>query len=181
MHARQRRSVDPLVEESIELAVRLGLERRLDVLGAGLLESPRRVETPHSLEKDFVAEQPPQHVQRQRALVVDERAKYAAVVPNVAEAVAEIHRALIGSVERPARHLGDDGVEHRFLLDVFGVERRKVLREPFANPLLVIVLPSDGLAPPLVRRFMREKEFGEAVEVRGIARATRSASPAAAD
>ena len=31
------------------------------------------------------------------------------------------------------------------------VERGEILREPLADPLLVIVLPADRLAPPLMR------------------------------
>ena len=49
------------------------------------------------------------------------------------------------------------------------VERREVLREAFAEPLLVVVLPADRLAPPLVRQLVREEELGEAVERRRVA------------
>ena len=38
------------------------------------------------------------------------------------------------------------------------VKRREILRESLAQPLLVIVLPADSLAPPLVRDLVREKE-----------------------
>src|SRR5207249_1239780 len=40
----------------------------------------------------------------------------------------------------------------------------EVLREPFADPLLVIIPPADRLAPPLMRELVREKELGERAE-----------------
>ena len=65
----------------------------------------RRVEPPQAAEERLVADQPPQHVQHRRALVVDERAEDAAVALDVAEPVAEIDRPLIRLVHRPAPHL----------------------------------------------------------------------------
>ena len=44
---------------------------------------------------------------------------------------------------------------------LFGVERGEVLREAFAQPLLVIVLPADGLAEPLMREFVRDEKLGK--------------------
>ena len=48
------------------------------------------------------------------------------------------------------------------------VERGEVLREPLAEPLLVVVAPADRLAPPLVRELVGEEELGKAAERRGI-------------
>ena len=52
-----------------------------------------------------------------------------------------------------------------FLLRVEGGE---VLREAFAQPLFVIVLPPDSLPPPLVRELVREIERRKALEVDGV-------------
>ena len=152
LQTRQREAVDPPIEEPIEVAIGLELERRFHVLGPGLLESPGRVEPPQTSEKHIVADKAAQHVKRQRALVVNERAKHAAVVPNMTQPVAEIDRPLIRSIERPSRHVADDRVEHRLPLDVLGVQRREVLREPFADPLLVIVLPPYTPGPTIDAR-----------------------------
>src|SRR6185503_16396656 len=48
------------------------------------------------------------------------------------------------------------------------VQRGEVLCEAFAEPLFVIVLPADGLPPPLMRELVGEKELGESVERRRI-------------
>ena len=53
---------------------------------------------------------------------------------------------------------------------MLGIERREVLREPLAQPLLVVIAPADRLAPPLVRHFVRQEELGEPFEVRRIVR-----------
>ena len=164
----KRRTVDPSLEVEIEVAPRLGLERRLDVLRAGLLEPPRGVEPPHPSEEGIIANQLPQHVQRKGALVVDECPEHAAVVPDVSEAIAEIHGTLIGSIDGPARHLRDHLLEGRVLPPVFGVERGEILREALADPLLVIVLPAHRLSPPLMCGLMGEEKLGEIVEIRRV-------------
>ena len=51
---------------------------------------------------------------------------------------------------------------------VLRVQRGEVLREAFAEPLLVVVAPADRLAPPLVRELVREEEFGIVLERRRI-------------
>ena len=48
------------------------------------------------------------------------------------------------------------------------VERGEVLREPLADPLLVVVLPADRLSPPLMSELVREKKFRHARERRRI-------------
>ena len=48
------------------------------------------------------------------------------------------------------------------------VERREILREAFAQPLFVIVLPSNGLPPPLVRELVRQEELRKAFECRRV-------------
>jgi hypothetical protein len=48
------------------------------------------------------------------------------------------------------------------------IERREVLREALAEPLLVIVSPPDRLSPPLVGELVREKEVGVVVERRRV-------------
>jgi hypothetical protein len=53
-------------------------------------------------------------------------------------------------------------------MQVLCVKRREVLREAFAEPLLVIVLPAHRLPPPLMGGFVRDEKFRELVEVRRI-------------
>jgi hypothetical protein len=48
------------------------------------------------------------------------------------------------------------------------VERGEILRESFAQPLLVIIAPADRLAPPLVRQLVGEEEIVVALERRRI-------------
>ena len=95
------------------------------------------------------------------ALVVDERAEDAAVALDVAEPVAEIDRALIRLVHRPAAELAQHVAERLLAAPLPGVERGEVLREALAEPLLVVVLPADRLAPPLVRELVRDVELRE--------------------
>ncbi len=51
---------------------------------------------------------------------------------------------------------------------MLGIEAGEELREAFAQPLLVIVLPADRLSPPLMRKLVGEEEFREPLEVRRI-------------
>ena len=132
----------------------------------GLLESILGVELLDAAEERLVADQAAQHVQHRGALVVDQRAEHAALALDVAEAVAEIHRALIGILDRPLAELAEDLAERRLAALLFRVERGEVLREAFAQPLLVIVLPADRLPEPLVRELVRHEELGEALERR---------------
>ena len=113
------------------------------------------------------------------ALVVDEGAEDAAVLLDVAEAVAEVDRALIRFRQRPAAELPQHVDERRVAARLLRVERGEVLREPFAEPLLVVVLPADRLAPPLVRELVGEEELGEAVERRRIVAPRQRARAAA--
>ena len=48
------------------------------------------------------------------------------------------------------------------------VQRGEVLREPLAEPLLVVVAPADRLSPPLVRELVRDEEVGIVAECRRI-------------
>src|SRR4051794_9089556 len=118
------------------------------------MEARRQVEPPQAAEERVVADQPPQHVEHDRALVVDQRAEDAALAADMTEAIAEIHRALVALVDRPAAHLPQHRREHLVAALALRVERREVLREAFADPLLVIVAPADGLAPPLMRELV---------------------------
>jgi len=43
-------------------------------------------------------------------------------------------------------------------------EHGEVLREAFADPLLVVVLPADRLTPPLMRDLVRKEEVRIVVE-----------------
>jgi hypothetical protein len=107
-------------------------------------------------------------VQHHRAFVVDDGAKDTAVSPDVAEPVAEIHRTLLRLIHRPTPHLPQHVVEQHFAAIVGRVERGEILGEAFAQPLLVIVLPAHGLAPPLVRDLVREEVRSVALEGDGI-------------
>ena len=48
------------------------------------------------------------------------------------------------------------------------VQRREVLREALAQPLLVVVAPADRLSPPLVRELVGDEEIGIVCERRRI-------------
>ena len=84
------------------------------------------------------------------------------------EPVAEVDGALIRLVHGPAAKLPQDVAERVLAAPLAGEERREVLREAFAQPLLVVVLPAHGLPQPLMRELVREEELGEVVEVAGI-------------
>ena len=162
------RAVNPPLEEAIQDPTGLRLERPLQVLGSGLLIPPVRIEPPESREKGVVAEQPPQHVQDGRAFVVDERAEHPDVALDEAEPIAQMHRALIRIAQRPAAELPQHVHEGAVAARLLRVERREVLREAFTQPLLVVVLPSDRLSPPLVRELVGQKEFWEVFERRRV-------------
>ena len=164
-----RGAVDPSLEEAIEAAARYLLHRPFEVVGARLLEAPVVVEPAQAAEERLVADQPAQHVQHQRALVVDQRPIDAQVALDVAEPVAEMHRPLVGFRERPAPELPQHVQEHAVAPRLLRPERREVLREALAEPLLVVVLPADGLSPPLVRQLVGDEEVGEVVERRRVA------------
>ena len=51
--------------------------------------------------------------------------------------------------------------EHVVAALMLRVERGEILREPLADPLLVVVPPADRLAPPLMRELVREEELRE--------------------
>src|SRR5206468_5701051 len=105
-----------------------------------------------------------QHVEYGGALVVDERAEHAALAADVAEPVAEIDRTLLGLIHAPPAHLPQHRREHVVSALALRVHRGEVLREAFAQPLLVIVPPADRLSPPLMRELVRDEEVGEAAE-----------------
>jgi hypothetical protein len=162
------RAIDPPREIPIERASGFGFERFFQIFGSGFPETPRGIKPPEPSEEHVVAEQQTKHVHRERAFVVDKGAKRPRFVLDVTEPVPEINRPLIRSVERPSRHLSNNRIEHVFALQLFGVERREILREAFTQPLLVIILPADGLSPPLMRGLVRQEKFREVVEVRRV-------------
>src|SRR4029079_19298561 len=90
--------------------------------------------------------------------------KGAAVVGGVSEPVSEVDRTLIRVVHAPLEQLAQHGREDVVALLLLRVERREVLREAFAEPLLVVVAPTDRLAPPLVRELVGEEEVGKTAE-----------------
>ena len=77
-------------------------------------------------------------------------------------------------------HMAEHGRERLVTVVMLRVQRGEVLRESFAQPLLVIVAPADRLSPPLMRELMRQEELGEPVEVGRIVAPARAACPAAA-
>src|SRR5580765_8271003 len=164
----QRGVVDPALEEALERSIRLGFHRVPQVFGPGLLIARLDVEAPHAAEERVVADQPAEHLQHRRALVVDERAEYAAIVSDVAEAIAQVDRSLIGFLQAPLAPLPEHLAEDLRSAPALGVQTGEKLREAFAEPLLVVVLPTDRLAPPLMRELVREEELREALEVRGV-------------
>ena len=162
------RVVDPALEEPLEVAATFGFHGLAQVVGARLLEAVVGVILPHAAEEVLVADQPPQHVEHGRALVVDQRAEHAAFALDVAEPIAQIHRALIRVVYRPPAELAQDVAERLFATPLFREQRREVLREALAQPLLVVVLPAHRLPEPLVRQLVRHEELGEARERRRV-------------
>ena len=112
----------------------------------------------------IVSDEPSQHVQDCRALVVHDRAEDTAVASDVTESIAEINRSLVGLLHAPSAELPQHVREGLFATLALSKERGKVLGEPFADPLLVIVSPSDCLAPPLVRELVRQEELRIVVE-----------------
>ena len=85
----------PPVEEARETHAGLLLHGAPKIVGARLLEPPRVVEAPEAGEERLVADEPPQHVQHHGALVVDHGPVQPAVALDVADAVAEVDRALV--------------------------------------------------------------------------------------
>jgi hypothetical protein len=126
---------------------------------------PRRVvKAAQPTEERLVADETPQHVKHRRALVVDERAKDAALIADVSEPVSEVDRTLIRVVHAPLAQLPQHGGKNVVALLLLRVERREVLREALAEPLLVVVAPADRLPPPLVRELVGEEEVGKTAE-----------------
>src|SRR5581483_11189075 len=133
-------------------------------LGSRLGESGGPVEAPEPLEERLVADQSAKHVEDGCGLVVDDGAEDPAVAADVTQAIAERNRPLIRLLHAPPPELAQEGREGLVAAAVARVERREVLREPLAQPLLVVVAPADGLPPPLVGDFVREEELGEVLE-----------------
>ncbi len=71
-------------------------------------------------------------------------------------------------IHRPAAELAHDLPEGLFTASLLRVQRGEVLSEALAQPLLVIILPTNGLAPPLMREFVGDKELREVVERRRV-------------
>ena len=99
-----------------------------------------------------------QHVQHQCGLVVHERSEDPRLIVNLAEPVSQIDRPLVGVAEAPASQLRQDVLERLVAVLPLHVECGEVLGQPFAQPLLVIILPPDSLAPPLVCELVREEK-----------------------
>ncbi len=159
---------DPGFEERSQVTAGRRFHRGAEIVGARLLESPLGVEPPQPEKERIVADQPPQHVQHDRGLVVDERAEDGPLAADVPEAIAQVDRALRRRVDTGAPHLPQHRRKHVRVERLLGVERREVLCEPLAQPLLVIVLPAYRLAPPLMRQFVREIELGKLSKFTGI-------------
>ncbi len=94
------------------------------------------------------------------ALVVDQRTVHTAVVLQMPEAIPKVDRALIGLGERPSTKLAQHVLERVLATGLLRIERREILGEAFAQPLLVVVLPAHCLPPPLVGQLMSHKEVG---------------------
>src|SRR5207249_1828145 len=97
-----------------------------------------------------------------------ERAEDAAVAADVAEAVPEVNRSFIRLLHSPLAKLAKHARKAVVAPKVLGVERGEVLREALADPLLMIVAPSDRLTPPLVSELVRDEEFRIVVERRRV-------------
>src|SRR5260370_21058634 len=74
----------------------------------------------------------------------------------------------IGVVHAPLPQLTQHGREHLVAPLLLRIERSEVLREPFAQPLFVVIAPADRLPPPLVRDLVREEEIRKAAERGGV-------------
>src|SRR4030095_7323601 len=94
--------------------------------------------------------------------------EHAALAADVAETIPEIDRSLSALVDRPLPHLPHHRRKDVVAALALRVERGEVLREAFADPLLVVVAPADRLAPPLVGELVSDEEIGKAVERRRI-------------
>ena len=158
-HARQRAVIDPSLEESLERATGFRFHRLPEILRSCFGEPRVDVKPPQAFEERIIAHQPTKHVQHHRALVVDHGAKGPPFVLDVPDAIPQIHRTLIRFVHGPTAHLSNDAAEYVVAAEFLRVERGKVLREPLAEPLLVVVAPADRLPPPLVRDFVRQEKL----------------------
>src|SRR5262249_2497582 len=111
LQARQRRAVDPALEEALERTVGFRFHRVPKIFGTRLSETRLRVKPAKSAEERIVADEASQHVQDGRALVVNEGAEHPAFIANVSEPVSEVDRPLVRLVETPFPHLTHDGGE----------------------------------------------------------------------
>ena len=170
LQPRQRRAVDPALEEPRRaIAPDSCLHRRAEVVGAGLLESltrdrsaAARGRTPRRRPGAAACAAPPRPCCR----------------PARGTRGCRRGCGRGGSRDRPAPDRCRSIAQLRICRStpanassprcVLRVERREVLREAFAQPLLVIVPPADRLAPPLVRELVREEEVREVLERRRI-------------
>src|SRR5687767_10832186 len=118
----------------------------------------RAVEPLDTARKGVGTNQPLEHVQNDRGLVVDQSSEDPAVALHVAQPVSQMNRAMAGQVQRRLAHLLKEPTFGFRAAVVAGIERGEVLREALTEPLFVIVLPADRLAPPLMGRLMRQKK-----------------------
>src|SRR6266545_6996784 len=168
-HRRNAAAINPPIEEPREwTAAACFLHRLAEVVGARLVVAPRRVEISQARKERLVTEKAAEHVQDHRPLVVDERAERASLAADVAEAVPEIDGPLPGERDRPFAHLAKDGRELVGTTLAFGIQRGEVLRESFAEPLLVVIFPPDRLSPPLVCDLVRDEKRRIVLERDGI-------------
>ena len=87
---------------------------------------------------------------------------------NQAEAIAKIDWPLVRLGDAPAAELAKHRSRRGIAVGALRVQRGEILREPLADPLLVVVLPADRLSPPLVRELVREEELRDACKRRRI-------------
>ena len=163
-HARNVRLVHPAVKESLERLPRLFFKGHSQIVGARLGKLLIAIEPSERGKERLITDETPQHMQYAGGLVVNERSEDTPISPYVTEPIPQIDGTLIRLVERPPPELPEHLHELLFTVAVLCVQRGEILRKPFAQPLLVVVLPADGLAPPLMCDLMSEKEVGEAVE-----------------
>ena len=161
------RSKNPPIEEALKIPAGGAFHHLAEIVGAGLLEFPLLIEGADAAEERIFADEAPQHVQHHRAFVVDDGTKNPVVSLNVSEPISEIDRTFGRRIHRGPSHLPKNAGQTAFPI-FLSVERGKVLRERLAEPLLVIILPTHRLAPPLVRQFVRDEERGKVFKVHRI-------------
>src|SRR5262245_54821270 len=129
---RERRSVNPAIEEPLERSIRDLLHRAPEIVGADLAKPRLGVELAHTAEEHVVPNQTPEHVKNDGTLVVHKGTKDAAVVANVPEPIAEIYGPVVRLVHARPAHFAHDRSEDAVAASVLGVQSREILGEAFA-------------------------------------------------